>query len=413
MAIFFPPEVPIKFYPWTQRTTAAEVNDQVVHFRDKGMFQFYDPEFTTHRVVVLNSSFVPIAEIVSPELSIDTIGGNEVYTFEANWDDFADVGSRLYITVVDANTNKFVQNYVTDGDFATSDSWAWEGGSISIAAGNLTFSTGSGDAVTVSHSATLKIGSEYTFNVQVTSNTGGVTAGFYNGAALIDSFTVGANTFTFTATDTSFSLQFAILGAGSMVVDFVSGKMAFEGVTPEWISAPFCLQDVENSMTLLHGCANNDYFNMYFETTGFVPRIRVQAQLYDVAPIQEVERSFLTNGRTSNHYVQHVSSKELRVNWVPAYLVNFMGVLFYLDHSYVDNETYSLAEDIEVVEDENAPEIKAFTARITPRTNGVSFKRIVNDPDAGGCEVETSGYVQQGTSESYVMQGSGEPYYPQ
>lgn len=155
---------------------------------------------------------------------------------------------------------------------------------------------------------------------------------------------------------------------------------------------------------------------MYFETTGFIPRVRVRAQLDDAAPIQEVERAYLTNGRTLNHYVQHVDIKELRIDWLPSYLVNFLSVLPYFDHFYVDNEAYSLADDVEVQEDDNAPHLKAFIMMITPRTNGVSYKRIVNDPDANDCQLaftSSATYTQQGTGEAYTQQGTAEEYQAQ
>lgn len=417
MSIFFPPEQPIKFFPWAKRLTALDVQAQVVHFRDKGMFQMSDPAFATNRVFVLNAAFTPVAEITPPEMDIQTIWANNVYTWEVSWDDHADVGERLFIAVVDANTNKYIQNYVVNSSFDTlGQGWAQDTESITIGSGFMTFTTVSGDTGAAVYNLPVFIGKDYTFNVSVFSNTGGVAAGFYNGATLIDSLSVGDNTFTFTATDTEVSIEFALIGAGTMQISSVEGKMAYEDVQPEWISAPFCLKDIADTSTLIHGCGNNDYFNMYFETTGFIPRLRVRAQLDDTAPIQEVERAFLTNGKTNNHYVQHVSLKELRIDWFPSYLVNFLAIAPYLDHFYVDNEPYSLAEDIEVQEDADAPQIKAIVMMVTPKTSGVSFKRVVNDPDTNECALPISdggAYTQQGTGEVYTQQGTGDTYFAQ
>lgn len=412
MAIFFPITQPIKFYTWNDRLISRAQLKQVVNLRDQGMYQFNDPSLQFHRVIVLNALFEPVGEITD-DLDIQQIGIKWVYTVQVQWDDFIDEGERAYVGVVDANVNKYMQNYMPNGDFATDENWSYEG-AITIDTGNeqMEFDTGSTTTDTAGYDLPLKVGSEYSTTITVGQITGGASATLKNGTTTIGALSVGSNSFTFTATDDEYNIEFSSTGDGTVYVTNVTNKMSYADITPEWISTPFCMDDLDLTHTLIHGCANNDVFGMYFESTGFVPRVRVISEIRDSAPIQEVERSYLTDGTINVPYVQHVAQRQLRVQWMPAYLVNFMSIAFYLDAAFVDNVQYSISEEMQVQEDDSAPDIKAYIIPIALTDNAVSFKRVVNDPDDASCSIPLGGYRQKYTQENYLQKVTNEQYYP-
>lgn len=409
MAIIFPIEQPIKF---TQsEVESAAIIRQVVHLRDEGMYQFYDPLYSQHRVIILDDEFTPTYEIDLTD-SIEYINNNYVYTPEINWSTVSSVGDRVYVGVVDANSNKYMQNYMPNGGFASSDLWTY-GEKIGIASNQMTFtSTAGSQSDSATFSLPLRVGSGYTVTIDIDSISGTNQCVFKNGSTTIGTASVGDNTFAFTAVENDLVLSFSSLDAGNVVVNEMTCKMDYEDVVPEFISSPFCVKDVESTMSIIHGCSNNDYFNMYFASTGFTPRLRVFSEIYDTTPIQDVSRAYLSNGRIRNYYARHISAREVRIEWLPAYLINFMSIVFLLDQSYIDNEAYDLVEDVTVVADASSPEIKAYNLTVARRLSAASYKRVVNDPDENACIIPLGAYVNRYTEEIYVQRQTDENYYP-
>ena len=418
MSLVIPIEQPIKFYKWVQRSDAQAVKYQAVDILDQPMFQFYDDDAswlhdTESRVLVLDSTLTPVTEITPSQV---TVGDYRVYTFEVPFGTIGAQGDIMYVGIVDANSNIYTQNFIPGGDMESSDEWITDDIHISVTGAHLVFSaSASGLTESVSSTAIFKVGSDYTVEVNVTTLSGPVTVTAFQGATNLGTLSAGVNELTFTAVSGDLSFLYETSGAAASTVSFsyVHGTMDYDDCTPQFISAPFCISDIIDQTVIIHGCANSDYFGMFFETTGFVPQVRCNIEINDRSPLSQVDRMFFPSGRIRNYFVQHVSLQELRIEWCPAYLVNFFSIVFYLDHSYVDNVEYTIAEDINVLEDPNARDIKAFIVAIAPRTSGVKYKRIVNDPDANECELPSGAYLQQGTDEEYQQQGTDETYYAQ
>jgi hypothetical protein len=419
MAILFPINQPAKFFPWSRRDSgAARTLAQEIHMRDDFMFQFYDRSTSgaprlNHRVVVLNALFEPIGEIEGTELDKQQIGDDYVYTGQIRGEQYAELGEKIYLGVLDANNNFYTQNYLIGGLFnnASTSFWALEEGST-ISGGNLTYN-GTFTASSATYLLPLKPGSQYTMIVDVGSSSGSALSTIKCGSTVgPEPLVLGVNTFTFTAASSEFSVEFASSGSGSISIASIDLMMVYEDVTPNWISAPFCVRDIESQM-LLNGCAVNDYLNMYFVGTGFIPRIRINAEFVDAAPLQEIERAFLSNGTINNYYASTVTSQQLKIQWMPAYLVNFMSVVFLLDSTVVDGQPYSLVEEIQVQESAEAPKIKGYSITLAPKEQSIGFKRVVNDPSDASCTITSGAYQNQYTGEIYQQQQTDENYYAQ
>lgn len=418
MAIFFPPEVPVKWYKWADRAIAAEYDCQYVDEFDTSMYQVTDVNFNSHRLLILDNDYAILGEATGDDLDIRTIGSNNVHTFTVDWSDyFSTTPTRGFLAIVDANINKYAQNYLPSGDMADNEAWTLHPG-ITIGSGVMTF-TGTSSTAQAINDTPLFSGKGYTYSFTIDSISGsgiGSVKIMQGSTTITTQLNTGTYTGTFTSDGTDFIIEFgAAVGSATIVVDDVNIYMDFDDVVPEWISAPFCIDTIadNSSWKRIHGCANNDYFNMYFETTGFIPSVRVPAEIRETKPKQDVEQLLATSGNIINHYVRHVSQFQLRVDWIPGYLVGFMSLVFYLDKSYVDNVSYTATEEPEVLEDQNAPYLKAFNIPIGLRANGVSFKRIVNDPDANECLLPTGTYKNQLTQEEYTSQNNAEKYYQQ
>lgn len=391
MAIVIPDTQPVRFYPWDKRSTVvALLPQQPVDVLDEGMYQFYDDDYDwghadKHRIVVLDSDFAPLGEITPEQL---TVGTNRVYTVTVPFEDYEDEVI-IHIGLLDANTNRFNQNYIVDGDFtAASSAWvltgdtAYSGGSLVTAGTNM--------SGTATYQLPLLVGVTYDVVVTLSSISGFGEGTVKNGATVLQTMTAPtlSYSFSFTATSSTLSMEFLWLGLGTLNVDSIAMTADYTTVTPQRVSSPFCIKNILSETVLIHGCASNDHFGLFFVGTGFVPRVRVKADINDKSPLQEVQRNYMPTGRVKTPYVQRVSLQELRIDWCPAYLINFITSVLYLDRAYVDNEGYTLADEINVVESSDAPEIKAYNATIVRRDSGVTFKRIINDPDTSDCPLE-------------------------
>lgn len=411
MALTIPIEQPVKFYDWADRAESALLPRQVVDLFDEPMYQFYDTDATwdyvdTTRILVLDSAFAALGELTP---SLVTVGTNRVYTQQINFNDYGSENDVMYLAIVDANSNLFTQNYLVGGVLDNGNGWATEDVHVSFTSTTIRFdASSSGLTETVTNSSFFKPGAEYTLTITATQVSGPVTATVIQGVTSLGALSTGTNTFTFTAESGSMYVKFETSGASASTVIISGGtcEMTYTDCTPQYISSPFCLQDISDSTMVLHGCANNDYFGMFFETTGFIPRVRIRGEINDKSPLIEVDRMFFPTGTVRNTYVQRVTLQELRIDWMPSYLVNFVTTVFYLDQSYIDNVPYTVAEDINVLENDTARTLKAYMVSITKRTGGVTFKQIVNDPDANSCTIQTSGIVAHGF-EAYLTTHSG------
>ena len=415
MAITYPQEVPIKWFDWTQRTEQAQqYPSQIADFRGDFMGQFNDATFDSHRVLLLDEDFAAVGELTGDEITVSTIDALNVYTFTVDWSDYYALNDLAYLAVVDANLNKYFQNYLPNGDFQTTDNWTL-GSDTVISTGSMIYNPGSSSTSTTTYDLPLKVGSEYTITASVTY--GGAMGGTFtikDGSTTIASTTSsGTVSGTATITDGTLTLDFAVDGTTTITVNSITVTMSESDVVPEWISAPFCIKDAQETTFTIHGCANNDYFNMYFETTGFVPRILVDAELRESQPTQDIESYFGTSGSVRNYFVQHVSQKQLRIDWMPAYLANFLSVVFYLDNAQIENEQYTAIEPVEYIVDDNLPNEIAINAVIARKSGSVSYKRIENDPDAASCTIPSGAYISQNDGTVYEQLSTGETYYPQ
>lgn len=417
--IHFPIKQPLKMYSWNSRTEASSQRSQLIHLRDDFMFQFYDIATTgvirtAHRCVILNAAFTPIGEIDGTDLDEQQLGDSYVYTGQFRGEDHAEVNEKLYLAVVDANNNYYSQNYLQGGGFyGSEDLWTLSGGAT-ITVNGLVASTGgpsfSGSAV---YNLPLKIGSSYSGVITVTSISGGGGGGLKNGATVIQALSAeAAYSFTFTATSETLSVGFGWLGAGTIIVGAITLTMDLADVIPQHISTPFCVKDI-NDYKLLAGCSVNDYFNMFFADTNFIPRVRVFSEFRDVEPTQDIERELLTNGTINNYYASSISNVEFRIDLMPAYLVNFITTVFLLDNVIIDNVSYVLSDDINVVQNENSPFVKGYIVRLAQVEFAVGYKRVVTDPSGAICLIPTGGYANQYTDEIYQQQQTDETYYPQ
>ena len=414
MAIVFPDILPIEWFPWAKRLTdGAKSPSQLVHVRDIGSFQFNDATYDSHRVVVLDSTRTPTSEIAT--IATATIDSKNVTTFTVDYNDVSEVGDTIYLGIADANFNRFMQNYLPNGDFAvstpSSDFFDLSGG-VTITGGDMVFND-TDTTATATHDLPLFVGKEYIISGNISSITGTGTMAVKNGATTITTrSTTGTFGATFTATDSELSFLFTATGAATVTVNWLDIELVATSVLPDWISSPFCVKDIENTTSLIHGCANNDYFACYFETTSLKPILRVKKELYPADSVQDTETTLLTDGSVNNHFVQNQAIFNLRTDWLPAYVTHFFKTVFYLDASYVDNVRYNLFEEVRTIEDTNAPRLKAFECKIFKKDGGMTFKRIFNDPSVADCEIESGAYYNSYFGEDYTRSGTTDKYYP-
>ncbi len=411
--IKFPPVLPIKYFPWVKRITeASRTASQLAHIRDEGMFQVQDPTYLTHRVLVLDSSFAALGEITGDDFDAQVINTERVITYAVDYSDYASAGDTIYIGIVDANTNKYMQNFMPNGTLASSEFWE-SSERLTIASNEMTWAAVGAVNEVIDYSLPIKVGAGYTMTVTVESKDASVTMTMRNGATTLGTCSVGLNTFSFTATEDSIKLAFSSSTDGEVVISLFTNIMDYEDVTPEWVSSPFCVKDVESSTSLIYGCAVNDYYGLYFASTGLIPKLRVKAELLDDDSVQEVETMYSSAGSIENYYASNIVGYRLRVDWLPSYLVHFMKVVFLLDQSRVDDVVFKQIEPTQVINDQNAEEIKAYSVMLTPVTNGLTFKRITTDPDTADCQVDSGAYTNAYFGEDYTQQGTQTPYYSQ
>lgn len=422
MAIFFPSESPIKWFEYDDRLTkAAKYEECPVHLYDDGMFQFWDATYGTHRVVVFDDTFTQLGELASGEFDFVTVGSKNVGTIDIAWNDYFAEKELGYLGIIDANDNYYYANFLPNGDFATTSLWTLDAG-LSIAGGSLSYS-GTDSTADATYDNPLTASKQYTVTVNI-ENVAFVGVGvltvqvFHNGTnqgeisfgeSPGDSGTLTA-TFTTVATD----LVIRVVASGTASCDITSVQttvLATQSVV-KWVSAPFCVQNLDGDF-LIHGCAVNDYFNTFYSTTGYIPRLRVPAEFRDVPPEQSVEQYISTGGVAVNYFVESVFQQELRVDWIPAYLVNFLATVFYLDFGAIDNVPYRPIEEPSATTEEEASDIVQMTIRLVKQNNAAGFKQIINDPSTANCEVTTGAYVSQNDGTQYTQQGTGEIYYPQ
>lgn len=414
MAIFYPAESPVKFFNWSDRMSkAAEYESLGVHYLDDFHFQFWDLNYDSNRVILMDSTFTAVKELTGSELTIQTINNRSVYTGIFNWNSDFSEGDQVYIAVVDANDNIFFQNFLPNGDFESTDFWTL-GSDLNITSSYLVFNGSATSTALYDNPIKQSVG--YSIRVVYTNASGTITVNVKNGATTIASEVVsgmlGFIDATFTSVSDELSIEFVPTGSASVRIQNITLTMDYEFLVPQWISAPFCVSNRSNDM-LIHCCANNDYFKTYYETTGYIPRVRISGELRDIAPNQEIEQFNSTSGNIVNYFVENLVQQELRIDWFPAYLVNFLSIVFYMDNGALDNVSYRAVERPETTAEDQLPDQLQMLIRIAQRENAVGFKRIVNDPSLATCTITTGGYQSQNTLEFYTSQNTGEIYYPQ
>lgn len=422
MAIFFPPEAPIKFFRYADRSTKAAVYELTrVHFRDDGHFQFWDPLQTTNRVLVLDETFTILGELTGTEINMTTIGSVNVTTFHIAWQDYFSEGDKGYLAVLDANNNYYFHNFLPNGSFTSGDNWTLEA-DITITGGNLVFNAAGAVTRTATYGLPLKNPAEYTVEIDYQHNAGTTTFKFYNGSGVEINENItsgepsGTLSATFTTDDDEISLEFSCTAAAGVTISEVRISMSAADTVPDWISAPFCIQDLETK-ALIHGTSASNVFNQYFtglsDSFTYIPRLRVNSEMRDIAPEQEIESIEGTDGNFLNHYVKNKNVKEFRIDWLPAYLIGFLSTVFFYDWSAIDNEGFRLNDTVDIQSDENDPNIAGVICQLVDTDRGLSFKRVINDPTTAEVNVTTGAYVNQLTGQQYTQQQGSEAYYPQ
>lgn len=419
MAIFFPQPLPIKWFPLSQLTEAVGYEPLPVHIRDDAMYQFWDATYDSHRVLVLDSDQNLIAELSGSEMDLATIGGVNVNTFGFAWADHFAEGSSGFLAVVDANFNYNFNNYLPNGDFATTDNWTITGTKLAISGGSLTFTPVGALTSSATYDLPITVGKTYTLTYTFTSSGTATDIKVYNGAGVENTTNTGTTSsgtisITFTADDDEIKIEFTTTGAATVDVTEITLQTTAASATWQWISAPFCIDDIADQ-SLIHGASASDVFNMYFTGLGvtFIPRLRVVSEWRDVSPQVQVEQFLSTSGNVVNHYVQMAMAKEFRIDWMPAYVVDFLHAVFYLDHGAIDNVAYRMLEPMDSEINEAAPQWGKHNAILARQTKGVGYKQEVNDPTTAEVDIPTSAYVNSLTGEEYTQQQGTESYYPQ
>lgn len=283
------------------------------------------------------------------------IGNNLTWTIDWSLLEIADGCYQLEVCDWSINTN--LQNGIPNQDFNAQDLDYLSFDSANVAVGF------SGDSsISLSHIAGVAGNFQFTtlgapisglnYNYLVTFEdvylgTGGISyyIGFSGDNDTGFVTTSGNKSGDLTSDGGSFTFSLILTGNASCKITiarlYFSDENSYVG---NYISNTFKVTSNECGTLVLHGCSDNDYaFNLNFGSSSYTMKARLQGKLTNAN--YEFKRTGFIYGENSNSrtvYFNRKKVKQLKLNILPEYLLDFVSAVIGLDHIYVDNVKYQL-----------------------------------------------------------------------
>jgi hypothetical protein len=288
------------------------------------------------------------------------ISGNKL-TWTIDWSNLSLADGCYRIEVCDVGMNNEMQNGMYNQDFNYASAYLEATASGGVFAGYTGDSTISVD-FTASGSLVLEqilnISSGITFNytVGITAHSGtNVTfrIGFFSGDDDIHTIS-GTGTFTGDLTSNgtdAFAFQFSKLTSGnaSVKIDYILLTLADENdnLNANYVSTNYVVSGDECNSIVLHGCSDiNNTFGFNFLDSGFTLRSRVVGKLINAN--YNIDKASYYYGELRNirtAYFSRKKVKQLVLDLLPEYMLDFVTALIGLDHIYIDNVEYALDDE--------------------------------------------------------------------
>lgn len=208
-------------------------------------------------------------------------------------------------------------------------------------------------ATILSNNITLKNGIDYDYRIRVYSNSTQTTFQVKMGTASGSVHTVSSSfieEFTGTITANGPELKLEITSGNDSplyvagVADFEISLNSLDDFECDYNSNEFNI-DTHSCSILLNACSNEDSLGFVFEDSGFIPRIRVEAE--KIRPTYPTKRVIVesSNGKHTITRGERKKGFDLKIAHQPEYVLDFLTLLNLFDKFYIDGVRHFIKND--------------------------------------------------------------------
>lgn len=338
----------------------------------------------------------------------------DTVTISIDWSELDLSNGCYYMCLLDPCENTNGQNYppiIQNGDFSPSDDTTpfWTLGDDWLNTPPMTGVYALGGALVQEN-----VFNNYTNNYCVTVTSQNLT-GFaaavnvYFGTNLVGQIIDnGANTFIGNC-EGNFSLSFTLSPSTYVeLLSVVACPIETDSYECNLTSNLFSIGDRTNECTLVvNACNNSDGLGFEFESSGFTPRVRLEAKFRQAKYTNE--RSSYTNskGTKRNYYFTGRKSKNFCTDLQPEYIHDFLRLLLGFDNVYVNNVSYVVDDDEYNVEYPTASDTIG-TVRLLMSEKTQNVKTIKATSVENVCILPPNYLLRADNLNEYVVQTTGD-----
>lgn len=295
-------------------------------------------------------------------------------TVTIDWGELGLSNNCYYICLLDPCENTGGQNYpptITNCEFTGSATgWTLDGNATYSA--NTIVSSIIADGTITQSGVFNSLTTTYSVTIVVTTISG--TIQVYFGTALAGTITTTGTHVITGIPIATFTISIESLIANSMTIDSVCAtSIPTSSYVCNMQSNNFSLKDYSTDCTkLINACNNEDGLGFKFSSSGFSPRLRVEAKLRQSK--YQNERTVFEDslGQKGVVYFKGRKTKDLCIDLQPEYIHDFLRLLAGFDNFYIDQELYFVEDDEYSVEYNDASDdLGKVKISVSKRTQNV------------------------------------------
>lgn len=333
----------------------------------------------------------------------------DTVTITIDWSDLGLSNGCYYMCFLDPCENTNGQNYppqITNCTF-TGSATGWSLLGTAAYSSNAIVFDGASFGISFQDNVFHNINSSYCITVVVSAISGNLTV-TYGDNVVATITTAGTHTITGIC-ETSKSISITSLIGNTATVDSVC---ACEILPADYdctlTSNTFKLADYSDTCTLMiNACNNEDGLGFVFNSSGFSPRVRLEAKLRQAK--YSNERSVYENsiGTKKNTYFSGRKAKNLCIDLQPEYIHDFLRLLLGFDNVYINNELYSVDDDEYNVEypeeNDNVGKVRLLVSKRTQNVKNINCSDVENV-----CNLPPNYLLQETDFSQYITLEGGE-----